>query len=89
MNADARAAIARLGTAYAELGRVLSLPTEIGARIQWRGNGLIWTRVGEDAWQPQQDPAPGFPADETWPSAHIASDAGWTTDMDETAGGIA
>lgn len=84
MNADVRQALERLGTAYADLGRILSLPTEPGARIQWRTNGLIWRRVAEDEWQPEQEPL----TDTRWPSKHIASDlAGWTTEIDETAGG--
>lgn len=88
MNADVRAALTRLGDAYADLGRVCSLPGGVGTRIQWRSNGVIWTRVGEDAWQPEQETAAGFPDDKTWPSRHVASDAGWTTDIDETAGGL-
>jgi hypothetical protein len=85
MNADVRAALSRLGAVYSELGRVLSLPAEVGARIQWRSNGVIWERVGEDAWQPVNH---GATAGETWPSTHIASTAGWTTEIDETAGGL-
>lgn len=93
MNADARAALTRLGAAYAELGRVLSLPAEIGARVQWRVNGVIWTRVGEDEWAPASNDVIPADLDElraggwTAPSSHIASDAGWTTEIDETAGG--
>lgn len=93
MNADVQQALARLGTAYADLGRILSLPTEIGVRIQWRGNGVIWQRVGEDEWRPEANDV--IPADLeearaggwTASSAHIASTAGWTLEIDETAGG--
>lgn len=83
MQDDIRKALAELEGATLDLRRILSLPTEIGARVQWRVNGVIWERTGEDAWVPVNN---GPQRDETWPSSHIASTSGWTTEIDETRG---
>lgn len=82
MNADVQFALRKVNLAASRLAAVAQLPTEIGARVQWTGNGLIWERVGEDEWMPiipdqlmsLEDARLG---DWTAPSTHIAEE--WVT----------
>jgi hypothetical protein len=74
---DMRKALAQLAEAIKTTTQVAGLPVEIGARIRWTGNGLEWTRVGDDEWQPAEpDDLTLEQAREggwTAPSSHIAS----------------
>lgn len=72
MNADVKYALHQVDRAATNLARVALLPTEFGAQVCWK-NGVIWTRVGEDAWHPDE----GYGPDEHAPSSHIGS-GDWT-----------
>jgi hypothetical protein len=73
---DLRQALKEMAAATAQLAEIASLPRHIGARVRWATNGLIWTRTGENEWQPNE-PAIGLEEARkdgwTAPSAHIAS----------------
>jgi hypothetical protein len=77
---DIMRAVTNVQQAALELGRVSRLPQDIGSRIKWT-NGLVWERVGDDEWQPND---PQLSLDEaraggwTAPSSHIASSGDWT-----------
>lgn len=42
------------------------LPRRIGQQVVW-SNGVVWTRTGDDQWQPDSEPSWRYP------SAHVAS----------------
>ena len=80
MNADVQTALRKVNLAASRLAAIAALPTQIGARIQWTTNGLVWERVGEDEWMPiHDDERPRTLEDArtggwTAPSTHIASE---------------
>lgn len=47
------------------LARIEGLPRRVGQSVRW-GNGVVWTRVGDDDWRPDGEPA------RRYPSAHVA-----------------
>lgn len=70
--ADVHAAILRLYRAAADASAISALPAEIGGRVTW-ANGVTWTRIGDNAWLPNNVPAGAPDGDWTAPSLHIAS----------------
>lgn len=64
------------------LEAVESLPRRIGSLIQWGApNGVIWRRIGDDAWVPLHVSA-GYQPDDRYgafSSGHVATTSqGWT-----------
>lgn len=51
----------------AELAAIEALPRRVGSRIAW-ANGVIWERVGDDAWEPRHDDGDDYG---TYSSAHV------------------
>lgn len=49
---ELRDARRRAADAVAELAAIEALPRRIGSRVRWT-NGVIWERVGDDAWEPR------------------------------------
>jgi hypothetical protein len=60
--------------AAADLEAIGALPRRKGSRVRWR-NGVIWERMGDDAWRPTT--APDDDAHWTYPSLHVASFGFW------------
>jgi len=63
----------QLRLAQENLVAIESLPRRRGARVQW-SNGVIWTRMGDDQWQPLS--SDGETIGPLHPSEHVAS-FGW------------
>lgn len=47
------------------LVRIEKLPRRVGQSVRW-GNGVVWTRAGDDDWSPEGEPGWHYP------SAHVA-----------------
>jgi len=71
VNYDVSKAVRELEVATENLRRILLLPADIGARVRWPHNGVVWTRTGEDAWEPDNGGKPS--AGDSYSTAHIAS----------------
>lgn len=74
---DVENAQIKLTRAAQDLAAVSALPVEVGSRVRWQHNKLIWERIGPDHWWPED--RPGIPAvdrertlGDAWPSAHVA-----------------
>jgi hypothetical protein len=64
---DERLAENELRLATINYERTKLLPKEIGARVQWKSNKVIWRRVGPNSWLPENG------TDRDAPSKHIAN----------------
>jgi hypothetical protein len=60
--------------AAADLEAIEALPRRKGSRVRWR-NGVIWERMGDDAWRPAT--APDDDSHWTYTSLHVASFGFW------------
>lgn len=69
-NSDVIDAIVAVRKATDLLHRIIGLPAQRGARVEWPHNKQVWQRVGGDMWAPVNDD--GRVQDETYPSAHVA-----------------
>lgn len=69
---ELRAARAKLARAQAELEAVEALPRRVGSRVQW-SNGVIWTRVGDNAWLPWSANQPDDMPERHYESVHVAT----------------
>lgn len=75
---DLELALEKLQQAADEMAAVLKLPREIGSKVLW-SNGVTWTRVGENAWQPSNlsrvigGNSYSPRDDRNWPSLHVAA----------------
>lgn len=82
MSADFEKAFNQLRQMGEEASMIALLPTKIGARVQWH-NGVIWTRVGGDAWEPERGPKTDI-GGRAYTSRHIAMSQGWMELKDPT-----
>lgn len=69
---ELRRARRRLADAQANLDRIMKLPRRIGARVVW-SNDIIWTRVGDDQWEPRSPHQPEGYRTPLYTSSHVAS----------------
>lgn len=60
--------------AVALMEAIEALPRRRGQCVRWR-NGVIWERIGDDAWRPVT--APDESDHWTYPSAHVALFGFW------------
>jgi hypothetical protein len=51
LNSDVVRAVRVLNQAAKDVESTLKLPTEVGKRIRWDHNEVVWERVGPDAWR--------------------------------------
>lgn len=80
---ELRLAQKNLEQAMREIEQVKALPRRVGQMIQWQNSGLIWRRVGNNAWVPLHESNDFQPT--RWPSGnldlyssvHVATVSGW------------
>lgn len=70
-NQDLIKALEELADAAQRLEEIMKLPTEIGARVKWLHNGVIWRRVGSNDWVPEPDEKQYLVSNYMVPSTHI------------------
>lgn len=53
-------AIEDLAAAARKVRNIAPLPRDVGSKIQWIHNELVWERVGDDAWTNSQEKVDSF-----------------------------
>ena len=67
-------AVDTLYRASVNLKEVARLPKEVGDRVKWPHNGLIWVRTGPNSWETEGLPnaVDSRGRRRWWPSDHVA-----------------